>query len=108
MSEENLRIVLGHLADNARHHGATRLQVEARAGADAMQIRITDDGSGISSNNRPRIFDNFFTTRREQGGTGMGLSIVRAMLGAHGGEIVLVESNQGATFLLTMPLATTA
>jgi signal transduction histidine kinase len=105
VSEENLLIILSHLADNARHHGATRLQIEAKTAVDTMQIQIADNGAGISSNNRSRIFDSFFTTRRDQGGTGMGLPIVKAMLGAHGGGIILLETNQGAAFLLTIPLA---
>lgn len=64
---------------------------------------------GISRANRDRVFDSFFTTRRESGGAGMGLAIVRAMLEAHGGRIELLgdESDQapGAAFALTIPAA---
>ena len=104
MSAENLGIVLGHLADNALRHGAGRIEISAQVAPGQVRLNVADDGGGISANNRARIFDNFFTTRREQGGTGMGLAIVRAMLGAHGGTIELAGSTKGACFKVTVPL----
>ncbi|MDR3449855.1 MAG: HAMP domain-containing sensor histidine kinase [Alphaproteobacteria bacterium] len=105
MSSENLRIVLTHLVDNAARHGATRVEIKAVREADKFRVTVSDNGGGISANNRGKIFDNFFTTRRESGGTGMGLAIVRAMLVAHGGQIELQPINSGAKFLLTLPAA---
>lgn len=70
-----------------------------------LRVDIRDDGQGISANNRAKIFDSFFTTRRDSGGTGMGLAIVQAMLTAHGGSIALVESGRGAHFAVTLPVA---
>ena len=67
--------------------------------------RIADDGAGISPGNRDRVFEPFFTTRREAGGTGMGLQIVRSMLAAHGGTIRLLPSESGAAFEIRVPLA---
>ncbi|MGO4408384.1 sensor histidine kinase [Bosea sp. RAF48] len=104
ISAENLRIILSHLADNALHHGATRIEVTASADEDRLDLVIKDNGSGVSPNNRARIFDHFFTTRRDAGGTGMGLSIVRAMLTAHGGAIALLDNADGAAFRLSFPL----
>lgn len=104
ISAENLRIVLCHLVDNALHHGATQIGLTAETDGDRLDLLVQDDGSGISPNNRARIFDSFFTTRRDAGGTGMGLSIARAMLTAHGGTIVLADSPNGAAFRLTIPL----
>jgi signal transduction histidine kinase len=106
MSEENLSIILGHLIDNAAQHGATRVRLEALASAGMLRLTISDDGAGISPNNRHQIFDSFFTTRREAGGTGMGLPIVRAMLVAHGGTIELMSSPTGAAFALAIPCVT--
>ena len=63
---------------------------------------------GVSPNNRTQIFDSFFTTRRDSGGTGMGLAIVRAMLDAHGGAVRLIESDHGTAFELTFPLTDAA
>lgn len=105
MSEENAQIVFGHLVDNAVRHGAATVTIEAAETDGAVRVRVTDDGSGVSAGNRPRIFDPFFTTRRAEGGTGMGLGIVRALLRAHGGDIALEESEIGARFVLTLPAA---
>jgi two-component system, OmpR family, sensor kinase len=63
---------------------------------------VHDDGPGISPGNRDRVFDPFFTTRREQGGTGMGLAIVSALLQAHGGSIMLEQSDAGARFMVRL------
>ncbi len=105
ISLENLRIVLTHLADNALQHGAARLAIDVSRDSGSLRFDIRDDGPGISPNNRAQVFDSFFTTRRDSGGTGMGLAIVQAMLTAHGGSIRLVESERGAHFAVTLPVA---
>lgn len=105
MSAENANIVLSHLADNAVRHGATKLHVASLRETDLLRVTVLDNGDGVSRNNRSRIFDSFFTTRRESGGTGMGLAIVRSMLHAHGGAIHLLECDKGAAFELNFPLA---
>jgi signal transduction histidine kinase len=105
IAEENAAIVFSNLADNARRHGSSWLEISARREADLLRIKIADNGEGVSSNNRGQIFDSFFTTRRDSGGTGMGLAIVRAMLDAHGGAIRLLDSEQGTAFELTLPVA---
>lgn len=95
MAPDGLRLVLDHLVSNAEAAGARTVRLEA--GAD--WLRVVDDGPGVSPGNRDRVFDPFFTTRRVQGGTGMGLPIVRRMLEAHGASIVL-EDGPGARFLI--------
>lgn len=105
ISLENLRIVLTHLADNALQHGAARLAIDVSRDSGSLRFDIRDDGPGISPNNRAQVFDSFFTTRRDSGGTGMGLAIVQAMLTAHGGSIRLVESERGAHFAVMLPVA---
>lgn len=69
----------------------------------SVEIAVHDTGSGIESHLRERIFEPFFTTRKE--GTGMGLAIVRGIVEAHGGTIV-VEPNRdgGSTFLCRLPV----
>ena len=104
MSSENAAIVFAHLADNASRHGATALRISARAEGGVLEVSVRDDGEGISQANRANIFDSFFTTRRESGGTGLGLGIVRAMLEAHDGFIALLPSDDGAAFALRIPL----
>jgi signal transduction histidine kinase len=105
LSSENLQIILSHLADNAARHGASKLSISALAGEGKMTIAVGDNGSGVSPGNREKIFDAFFTTRREQGGTGMGLGIVRSLLATHQGTIALGESEGGAHFIIEVPLA---
>ena len=64
-----------------------------------------DNGSGRSKANQEKIFELFFTTRRDHGGTGMGLNIVKSVLEAHGGGINLVGVDDGAHFRLMLPIA---
>lgn len=94
MPAEDLAAVLTQLTQNAVAHGASRVVV--RWQDDVLHVR--DDGQGIARGNRGRVFDPFFTTTRGQGGTGMGLSIVQALVGAHGGRIALAQSDEGACF----------
>lgn len=89
MSSEALKPILEHLISNAKSHGATQI-VLAHAGD---HVTVTDNGEGISDGNRSRIFDPFFTTRRDDGGTGMGLAIVRRMLDAQGSSIILRDGH---------------
>jgi signal transduction histidine kinase len=105
ISSENAGIIFSNLADNALRHESLLLDISASRLGNSLLIRVADDGEGVSPNNRTQIFDSFFTTRRDSGGTGMGLAIVRAMLDAHGGSIRLVESGQGTAFELTIPVA---
>jgi signal transduction histidine kinase len=105
ISSENASIIFSNLADNALRHESLLLDISAKRQGNSLLIKVADDGEGVSPNNRTQIFDSFFTTRRDSGGTGMGLAIVRAMLDAHGGAIRLVETEQGTAFELTIPVA---
>ncbi|MQW88692.1 hypothetical protein GHJ82_18000 [Sinorhizobium saheli] len=58
----------------------------------------------IPEGNRALIFQPFFSTRRDSGGTGMGLAITQAMLASHGGTIRLLETGgSGASFEISLP-----
>ncbi|PLP56247.1 two-component sensor histidine kinase [Mesorhizobium loti] len=108
MSGENAAILLSNLADNSARHGASRFVLSARHQGGVVTVTASDDGAGISADNRGRIFSPFFTTRRESGGTGMGLSIVAALVKAHEGTIrladaELVDAKRGATFEIELP-----
>jgi two-component system, OmpR family, sensor kinase len=106
LSPEVAAIVFAHLADNSAQHGATTLTLSAAANANFIRVTAADDGPGISPGNRALVFQPFFSTRRESGGTGMGLDITRAMLEAHGASITLLETGTGAVFEITVPAAT--
>lgn len=103
LSEENAKIVLENLIDNSVRHGAGRVTFEVGGTEDGLTLLVSDNGEGISEGNREQIFDLFFTTRREEGGTGMGLGIVRALLKAHGGTIELASGSKGACFRIVLP-----
>ncbi len=103
ISADPLSAILSNLALNASQHGATEMLVSAAHTDGQVRLRVADNGSGISAKNRERIFEPFFTTRRAEGGTGMGLQIVRAMLRAHGGDIALTTPSQGTEFVITLP-----
>jgi signal transduction histidine kinase len=105
ITEDNAAIIFSNLADNAMRHGSSTLELSAVRQEHLLQVTISDNGEGVSPNNRTQIFDSFFTTRRDSGGTGMGLAIVRAMLDAHGGAIRLIDTLQGTAFELTIPIA---
>lgn len=108
LSEEAATIVFSHLADNALQHGAGRLSLSSTADGDTLKIHVADNGKGISPGNRERVFEPFFTTRRDEGGTGMGLGIVRSMLQAHNGSISLADAPAGAAFDIVAPVLRTA
>ncbi len=70
-------------------------------------LRVVDNGAGIPKAARARVFETFFTTKAEGMGTGMGLSVSRALAREHGGELALeaASSIRGAAFLLTLPIS---
>lgn len=107
LSSAALRLVLTHLAENAAQQGARRMHIAVESSGSSLRLSVSDDGPGVDPRNRGQIFESFFTTRRAEGGTGMGLAIVRATLGAYRGSIALAETGAlaGATFILDLPRA---
>jgi two-component system, OmpR family, sensor kinase len=103
---EAASVIFGNLAGNAFQNGATRLDLSVQVDGKMVKMTVADDGNGVSDANRERIFQPFFSTRRPEGGTGMGLEIARTMLASHGGTITLDDAPQrGAAFLITAPIA---
>lgn len=107
-----LRQVFGNLAANALTHtpAGTPVQLRVSTSADTATVEVIDHGPGISEQDRPRVFERFFradTSRtRASGGSGLGLSIVAALVGAHHGSVTVEETpGGGATFRVALPLA---
>jgi signal transduction histidine kinase len=96
--EATIEAVLTALAENSRQAGATALRISGAALGDEVVLRISDNGPGVPPADRERLFEPFFTSRRETGGTGLGLSIARSLLAASSGRISLVEGEAGAVF----------
>jgi signal transduction histidine kinase len=86
-------------------HGATQVQLHSELSEQSLKLYLHDNGEGISAANRKRIFTPFFTTKRNTGGTGLGLEITRSLLKTYKASIELADSTQGALFVLTLPLS---
>ena len=97
--------VLTILLQNARQAGATAAKVAAEAVGDDVVLTVSDNGPGVPAADRERLFEPFFTSRRAEGGTGLGLPIARSLLAASQGRIELVNSGDGAAFRVTLPRA---
>ena len=73
-----------------------------KSGSDYVYVKVTDNGSGIDSEDLPRIFDPFFT--RKSTGTGLGLSVSYKIMESHKGSIVVSsKSGEGAIFIIQLP-----
>lgn len=106
MEEGALETVLATLIENACQAGASKLAITARRQDGTARIALSDNGPGVPEADRVRVFDPFFTSKRETGGTGLGLPIARALAEGCGGDLDLAEgSGTGACFVLTLPLA---
>ncbi len=106
--EERLRQVLMNLALNALEAipagGWIRLECRPAEKDGMVEIRMDDSGPGIAHELRERIFEPFFTTKAK--GSGLGLSIVHAIVVQHGGTISVEEAPAGgARFVLRLPAA---
>jgi len=113
--EERLRQVLVNLGLNALEAVSEQglIRVSCRADPDApdlpgggplVAIAVDDDGPGVPAESRERIFEPFFTTKAK--GSGLGLSIVHAIVTQHGGRIHVEDSPEGgARFVLSLPQA---
>lgn len=87
ISADSLHDILRNLFDNSFQHGANCVEISFKENKGDLEIAIRDNGSGISEANKKRIFTPFFTTRRETGGTGLGLGIIESILKAENGSI---------------------
>lgn len=101
---------VGSGAKQARISVATRYRAGFRfAGRDgprargALEISVTDNGSGVPEASVARVFEPFFTTK--SGGAGVGLAVVAEIMQAHGGFVVLDNSATGACLRLLFPIA---
>jgi signal transduction histidine kinase len=103
---QDLQQVLTNILLNARDAVGQRgnIWIRASATSDRVEIRVRDDGKGMSSEVMNRIFEPLYTTKRGQGGTGLGLAITRRILHATDGEIGVGSSpGKGAEFTVTLP-----
>jgi signal transduction histidine kinase len=113
---DRLHQVLSNLVKNAIEAfagGTGMIRVSARASRcaaerghqiPAVEFTVADDGPGISTEVRSRIFDPFFTTKAEQGGTGVGLSVVQSIVREHSGFVNCASRpGAGTVFRVVLP-----
>lgn len=105
-----LEQVLVNLVRNAIEGFATRdggpryVTLEALHAGDRLELRVSDTGPGVRADARDRLFEPFFTTKA--GGTGLGLTISRSIVEAHGGAIRLERTGpDGSCFVVSLPVA---
>jgi two-component system, NtrC family, sensor kinase len=80
------------------------ITIETGGDADAVEVKIGDNGPGIPAEVLPRIWDPFFTTKDVGEGTGLGLSIVHELVERHGGTIECATTlGEGTTFTVKLP-----
>jgi signal transduction histidine kinase len=109
-----LRQAIANLLDNAIKYSPPNSQITIQVHLGTKNrawLDTTDQGLGIPAEHQPYVFDRFYRVdparSRELGGVGLGLSITRWAVEAHGGEITLnSKEGQGATFRVSIPLAT--
>jgi signal transduction histidine kinase len=103
-----LQRMFANLIDNAVKYGAGA-RIEVRRGTDQAVVEITDFGPGLAAPELERVFLPFYRTdasrNLDKGGVGLGLPIARATARAHGGDVELSSSGQGAVARVSLPLA---
>ena len=108
---DHLRRILINLLDNALKYGAEPVSVHVSAHGGAARVAVRDSGDGVPEEFRPRLFEKFAQassgSKRTSTGSGLGLSIVRGLVDAMGGD-VWYESKDGdrqSGFVVQLPLA---
>ncbi len=98
-----------NLLDNAVRHARSTVWVETLEEHGSAVVTVADDGPGIPPEHRERIFERFHrldeARSRPEGGTGLGLAVVRAIVESHGGTVAVVDDPRfpGASFRIELP-----
>jgi signal transduction histidine kinase len=104
-----LNQMLLNLVENARDaigaRDGGRIVVQTKLAGDRAQLVVEDNGPGVPSDLKDKVFAPYFTTKHAKGGTGLGLAIVHRIVNDHGGRITIVDApGGGARFTIELPL----
>ena len=104
---DELARAIGNLLENAIRHARSAIAVHITERDGDAIIEVVDDGPGIDPLDRQRIFERFVrldeARAADDGGSGLGLSIVHAIVTAHGGTVSVTGPTPGTTFRVTLP-----
>jgi len=104
-----LEKLFSSLATNAARHAVEKVSVTCGVQGTDVTVRVIDDGPGIPSEDRERVFERFVrldeARGRPEGGTGLGLAVARAIARTHGGDVLVAESSAGAILEVVLPAA---
>jgi signal transduction histidine kinase len=111
VDREKIRTVLRNLLENARKYSlpdSRPVEIEVEEGEGGILVRVRDDGPGIPETDLPNLFEPFYrvdrSRSRKTGGYGLGLSICKRIMEAHGGSIAVMNNHgRGACFILSFP-----
>ncbi|MBT9294684.1 HAMP domain-containing protein [Rhodococcus sp. GOMB7] len=112
LDPERIGQVLSNLLDNALRHSRSQstVKVRGRVKGDRFILTLTDEGDGVAAEHLPYLFERFYRADaardRAHGGAGIGLSIAKALVEAHGGQITAASdgAGQGTTFVIALPV----
>lgn len=111
VDRDKLRTALDNLVSNAVKYSPEggRVRLSVRLADNTAVIDVRDQGPGVPPSDRERVFDPFFQGQAPHAGpvrgTGIGLSVVKECASAHGGDITILDSAEGAHFRLRLPSA---
>ena len=107
MQEVFLNIILNTEQTMTEASRGGKLTIKTQETKGYIRISFGDDGPGIAAEHLDKLFDPFFTTRGENGGTGLGLSVCHGIVVEHGGKMIArSKPGRGATFFVELPTAT--
>ncbi len=100
--------LFSNLLENAYRHAGSSISLSSAATNGEFVVTVSDDGPGIPPNERERVFERFVrldeARSRDEGGTGLGLAVARAIARSHNGDVRVVDSETGATLEVRLPV----
>jgi signal transduction histidine kinase len=107
INQDDFEEIIGNLLDNALKWSASAISLSAFAQDDTLKVFIEDDGPGIPTEDRDRVFSSGLRLDETKPGTGLGLAIACELSRAYSGALAILDSSDlgGAKFVVKLPLA---